>query len=440
MQRDIENDLRDWKNQPDRMPLLLRGARQVGKTFVIKKFAESHFENCVTINFELSPEMARCFDDLAPKTILTNIALVTQQVINPGKTLLFLDEIQECPNAIRALRYFKEQMPALHVIGAGSLLDFTLNQADFRMPVGRVQFLFLKPLSFKEYLTALGRRELRQWIEQIDTKFSIQEVVHQQLLKLVREYMVLGGMPAVLQHWITTHDIESSQRIQTHLLNTYRLDFGKYASKTEYKSLQRLFDKLPRCIAENIKYVNLDGEMRSRDVKHALDIFQFAGLIYPIYHSAASGLPLAAQINEKKFKLLLLDIGLLTRANQLGFADLFNQDILLINRGIMAEQFVGQECLAYAPRYDQDALYYWRREERSSQAEVDFLTTAGSKIVPIEVKSGTTGRLKSLKLFMAEKNVVIGVRISQHLPSFHDNILSLPIYMVGEIGRLVTTF
>lgn len=437
MERDIEKDLVYWKNQANRMPLLLRGARQVGKTFVVEKFGAQHFENTVTINFEWQKEFISSFRDLDPVNIINNIQLITGQAIVPGRTLLFLDEIQDCPNAILAMRYFKEKLSALHVIGAGSLLDFTLNEAEFRMPVGRVQFLFLKPLSFKEYLTALGFRDLRNLIEEIVITTSIPENVHQQLLKLAREYMILGGMPAVLQSWSATKDIKAAQLIQTSLLNTYRLDFGKYASRTEHKYLQALFDKMPNLIVENFKYVNADPELRSRDIKEALEILQYAGLINIVYHTAASGIPLTAQINEKKFKLLFLDIGLITRAGRLETELLMNNDLLLVNRGILAEQLVGQELLAYSSRFEENALYYWRREERSSNAEVDFVKTVGANIVPIEVKAGTTGRLKSLKLFMGEKHSIVGVRISQLPLNYHDNILSLPIYMIGEIDRLV---
>lgn len=437
MKRDIEKDLLYWKNQTDRMPLLLRGARQVGKTFVVESFGKQHFENVLTINFEWQKEYHASFENLDPINIINNIKLLSGQPIIPGKTLLFLDEIQDCPNAILALRYFKEKLPSLHVIGAGSLLDFTLNDANFRMPVGRVQFLFLKPLSFKEYLTALGLHELRQLIEEISLSEMVPDNVHQKLLKLAREYMILGGMPAVLQSWSSIKDIKEAEIIQTSLLNTYRLDFGKYATKIEYKYLQPIFDKIPSLIAENFKYVNVDPEVRSRDIKHALEILQHAGLINIIYHTAASGIPLTAQINERKFKILFLDVGLITRAGRLESELLLNNDLLLINRGVMAEQFVGQELLAYSSRFEERVLYYWRREERSSNAEVDFIKTVGSNIIPIEVKAGTTGWLKSLKLFMHEKKSMIGIRISQLPLSLHDNILSLPIYMVGEVDRLI---
>lgn len=437
MQRDIEQDLLNWQQRENRLPLLLRGARQVGKSYIIEKFGRTHFRQMLTVNFELHPELIPCFNTLEPAEILKNLTLLTRQSIKPGEDLLFLDEIQDCPNAIRSMRYFKEKLPGLHVIGAGSLLEFTLNDSQFRMPVGRIESLYLKPLSFGEYLTAAGYKDLRSYLQQITLPATIPDHLHQQLLKLVQEYIILGGMPAVLNDYLISGDIHQCQITQTALLNTYRLDFGKYASHAGHKYLQRLFEKAPGLIAEQFKYSKVDGDMRSRDIKTALALLQNAGLIYPIYATTASGLPLISLINEKKFKLLFLDVGLVMRATRLEAALLLNEDILLVNRGKIAEQFVGQELLAYAPRTEEASVYFWNREKRSSTAEIDFVTTVNGQIIPIEVKAATTGKLKSLRLFMQEKNIPIGVRISQHPFGFYDGILSLPLYMISEMDRIL---
>lgn len=437
MYRDIERNLLQWKNKQDRMPLLLRGARQVGKTFVIEKFGKEHFGEVVAINFELQPEMARCFDNLDPTEIINAIFLATGQNITSKKTLLFLDEIQDCPNAIRSLRYFKEKCPQLHVIGAGSLLEFILNDAHFRMPVGRVQSLYLKPLSFKEFLVSSNHRQLREFIEQINIDTKIPTVVHEKLLKLLREYMILGGMPPVLKKYFSTQSIAECQEMQTILLNTYRQDFGKYAKKTDHRYLQRLYEKIPGLVGENFKYSKVDPDMRSRDIKDALYMLHNAGIIYPVYCTAASGVPLISFVNEKKFKILFLDIGLITRAGKLNTEILFNKDILLADRGMLAEQFVGQELLAYESPFDESNLYFWSREQRSSMAEVDFVTTVDAKIIPIEVKAGTTGRLKSLHLFMEEKKSHCGIRLSQHTMSRINAVISLPLYLTSEMSRIV---
>lgn len=436
MHRDIEQELLRWKNQKHPMPILLRGARQVGKTFVVEKFAREHFKYIVSINFELHPEMNQCFKNLEPDEILKSIFLLTGQKIESQTTLLFLDEIQTCPNAILALRYFKEKMPALHVIAAGSLLEFTLNSDDFRMPVGRIQSIYLKPFSFKEFLSASGNQQLREWIEKIDLTSEIPEIIHAKLLKLVRDYIVLGGMPAVLQRYFTDQDYIECQNIQTALLNTYRNDFGKYAKKTDHRYLQALFEKIPGLVCDDFKYSKVDPDMRSRDIKEALNMLKNAGLIYPVYCTSASGVPLISLINEKKFKLLFLDTGLVTRAGKMNVELLLNEDLMLINRGKTAEQFVGQELLSYDSYRDEAAVYFWSREERGSMAELDFVTTVDANIIPIEVKAGVTGRLKSLKMFMEEKKVKLGVHISQQPLSYTENVLSLPLYMIGELSRM----
>lgn len=437
MNRDIEKDLIAWKNYENRLPLLVRGARQVGKTYVIEKFGRDHFERVFTINFELQPELVTCFSSLDPQKILTCLTLMTGETIKPGKTLLFLDEIQECPNAIKALRYFKEKLPALHVIGAGSLLEFTLNDANFRMPVGRIQSLYLRPLSFKEYLCAAGSKPLRDFLEQINDHSLIEESIHQKLLAMLREYLILGGMPAVLQEYFSSQDMYQCQQIQTALLNTYRHDFGKYATLSDHKYLQRLYEKVPALVAQHFKYVSVDSEMRSRDIKSALEMLRHAGLVHLVYANSASGVPLSSLINEKKFKLLFLDVGLIVRSGKFNAELLLSEDLLLVNRGAIAEQFVGQELLAYMPSFEDSNLYFWCRDKKSAMAEVDFVTAVDAKIVPIEVKSGNTGRLKSLQIFLEEKESSLGVRVSQLPLGVKGKILSLPLYMVSELPRLV---
>lgn len=437
MYRTIKQHLVTWKNQTQHLPLLVRGARQVGKSFAVEEFAKTNFDNCITVNFEYSPEFIPLFDTLNPEKIVNAISAMTGQQIIPEKSLLFLDEIQECPMAIKALRYFKENMPALHVIGAGSLLEFVLNDGDFRMPVGRVQFIYLKPLSFQEFLIASGKKSLHDYLSAITLKDTIPEAIHQQLLKLVREYMILGGMPAVVQDYLENNSFLTAQNLQTVLLSTYRKDFGKYAARTDYKGLEKLFERAPSLVGQQFKYTKVAADMRSRDLKNALEKLRHAGLIATIYATSASRLPLNASIDESKFKLLFLDIGLVKRATNLSPEALLKEDLLLINRGAMAEQFVGQELLAYSSPLVDAELFYWARDKKGSEAEVDFVFNVDAEIFPIEVKSGTTGRLKSMRLFMKEKDCKIGVKVSSQPLSFYDDILSLPIYMIAELPRLL---
>lgn len=438
MQRELLSDLQAWQMKEQHLPILLRGARQVGKTYLIKQFGKLCFNNTVNINFEESPDYISCFATLTPKEILNKIEVVSQKDITPGKTLLFLDEIQVCPNAIMALRYFKEQLPGLHVIGAGSLLEFALREQGMKMPVGRVQYLYLKQLSFHEYLNVTGNNKLVDFLKNATLKEEIPDAVHNKALKLVREYMTIGGMPMVVDNYLNNQSLRECQQYQTILLRTYSDDFAKYAATPRLRYLQQVYNQTPGLVGQQIKYVNIAPDMDSRYLKDAIFDLQKAGVIFPIFSTSASGLPLITHINHKKFKLLFLDVGLLTRATKLDMELLFNnQDLLLLNRGIIAEQFVGQELVAYQDPYDEPQLYYWSREEKNSSAEVDYVINVDSQIVPIEVKSGKTGSLKSLHIVMREKNLPVGVKISSQKLSMNQNILSIPLYMIAELSRLV---
>jgi predicted AAA+ superfamily ATPase len=437
VKRDIEHQLKAWKDQPNRLPLLIRGPRQVGKTYVVEQFGNEFFENVVLVNFELYPRMKQCFESLDPKEIINKLRLMSDLDIEPGRTLLFLDEIQECPHAIMSLRYFKEKMPELHVIGAGSLLEFALREEDFRMPVGRVQFVYLGPFSFGEFLGALNRDQLRGYLGKIKFTDQVDPALHGQLLDLLRKYFILGGMPAVLQEYLTTGNLKACQNIQSGILETYRNDFGKYAKKVQHKYLQRFFESAPRLVGQGFKYAHVDPQVKSRELKQALELLVLAGLIHPVYVTSASGLPLGFQVRKQKFKIIFLDVGLAQNACGLRAEINFNKDLLQINAGSVAEQFVGQELRAYGDAYTRQNLYFWARNKKGSMAEIDFVVNVGSRILPLEVKAGKTGTLKSLKLFLKEKKAPFGIRVSENPLSYHDDVLSIPLYMLEQISRMV---
>lgn len=437
MRRALELDLVAWMNNPSRLPLLVRGARQVGKTYIIERFGQDHFANTLTINFDFNPKFADCFLQMDPQIIIRDLGAITNTPIIPGKTLLFLDEIQECPAAIKALRYFKERLPELHIIGAGSLLEFTLNDVQFRMPVGRIQSMYLKPLSFLEFLTGYNRTQLVEILGNVTLEDPPSIAIHDELLALVKLYMALGGMPAVINTYLESTDLLKCQQLQTTLLTNYRYDFTKYATTSQYKYLQAVFNSAAGLIAQDFKYADVNKEMRSRDIKEALNSLVDAGLLHIVYSSNANGLPLASLVNARKFKILLLDVGLAQCALGLSREIVLAKDILLVNRGALVEQFVGQELLAYQDVILSPQLYYWQRDKKGSQAEVDFIIVLGTDIIPVEVKSGVTGRLKSLQMFMSEKNSMLGICISQKPLSFEKNILNVPFYLIKEIPRLV---
>lgn len=438
MERSLLNELHQWKEKKERLPLLIRGARQVGKSYLVESFGRSAFEFFAVVNFELRPEYASCFQTLEPAEILPQLEGICKTRIIPGRTLLFLDEIQNCPRAIMALRYFKEKLPDLHVIGAGSLLEFTIEDEKFSFPVGRVQSLYLRPLSFQEFLKAKGEEKLIEPLQKATFANPLGEGIHDYLLKLVKLYFFIGGMPAAIDTFLKENSLVECQRIHETVLGNYRNDFGKYASKAQHKYLQRLFEKAPRIVGHHFKFSKIDPEMRSRELKIALEQLSFAGLIQQVHTTSASGLPLKAQMKENKFKLLFLDIGLLQSNLQTDAQEILNGDLLQINSGILAEQFVGQEFLAYADPYRKEELFFWEREQSSSSAEIDYILSIGGRLIPVEVKAGLAGKLKSLHAFMKEKDSSLGIQISQAPLTFQDRLLSLPLYMIDQIPRLLT--
>lgn len=437
MNRDLGlKTLPKWKTSIDRKPLLIRGARQVGKTYLIRSFGREHFQKTIEVNFELQPELKDVFKTLDPVIIIKSLSLVLNISIETGQTLLFLDEIQECPQAIMALRYFYENRPDLHVIGAGSLLEFCLSDKNFKMPVGRVQYAYLQPLSFEEFLSALGENLLRQALQEMTLENPFAEVVHEKLLKLFREYTRIGGMPAVLNHYLADRPGNDYQEQQTLLLQTYRSDFGKYAkSQFQTSCLQKVFLTAPRMVGDRYKFSEVDRDTSSRDLKEALFLLEKAGVLYRVLSTSSHGLPF--QTNENKFKIIFLDVGLMQRACGLDKEIAMSDDFMAINAGAVAEQIVGQELLAYSNPLEDRSLHFWVRDKKSSQAEVDFLISCGSKIIPIEVKAGSTGSLKSLRIFLEENQSPFAVRFSTHPLSFHDKVLSMPLYAINQTKRMI---
>lgn len=419
------------------MPLLLRGARQVGKTFIIEKFGLAEFESFVSVNFESQPEAAACFETLDPEQILIRLEKILKKTIIPGKTLLFLDEIQACPKAILSMRYFKEKLPKLHLIGAGSLLEFTLMEGKFSFPVGRIQFLYLRPLSFYEFALALGKSSYLNEVASSNLMNRCSSVIHDEMIKLVRLYFLVGGMPAAVSAYCTNHSFADCSSIQDILISTYRADFSKYASEAEQKYLRVLFDSLPQILGEQVKYSKIDPNIRAREFKSALNLLEWAGLIKSIHASSGAGMPLAAQIKRAHFKTLFLDIGLAERALQIEPEVFLTKELTQINKGALAEQFVGQELIANSnPRHD-ELLFFWQREKKGSEAEVDYLAVIKGQVFPVEVKAGKRGKLKSLHQFMEEKKSPIGICISEKALSRENDIISIPFYMINQLEKIV---
>ena len=441
MKRDIDDTLKTWKTEAHRYPLLVRGARQVGKTYSIKQFGENEFDNLVEVNFEQKPQYLTCFESLEPKKIVETLSVLTKSDIIPGKTLLFLDEIQECPKAISALRYFYEQMPDLHVIGAGSLLEFVMSQESFKMPVGRVQYIYMKPLSFLEFLDNVGESRTRNVIETFSWDNLPSPSIHKHLLSLIKKYAVIGGMPAIVSEYISSSSLEKCFQIQTIIIQTYRDDFGKYSSKVKYKYLEKIFFAVPKMVGNKFKYSHVDNNLQSRDLKEALELLEKAGVVYRIKQTSGNGLPLEANAKERHFKTVFVDIGLMQNICGLS-SDLLispDEDFIKVNEGAIAEQFTAQELLAYRDVYLAPSLYYWAREARISNAEIDYLIPCDSSVLPIEVKAGKTGTLRSMHIFLEQYSLSAGVRISQHYFNRSLPIFSFPFYAIKRIPYLMKT-
>lgn len=413
------------------MPLIVRGARQVGKTFIVEAFGQEEFKNTVTINFESTPLYQRCFETLEPRSIINQIELMVGRQIIAGETLLFFDEIQQCPRALQSLRYFKEQMPSLHIIAAGSLLEFAIRDENFSFPVGRVQFAKLFPLSFEEFLDACGENVLRNKLSLFSFSNPPPPSIHEYLLQKVKEYFIVGGMPAVVQTYVKSRSYLEARYIQKSLWDSYEADFGKYAKKTQHRHLKKIFIEGPKLIGDHFKYSRIDPELPNpaREMKQAIEELKLAGLLHPITATSAGSLPLSSGLKQNIFKLLFLDIGLVGQAMNVDIQDPG------VMTGPLAEQFVGQEFLAYHDPYLDTPLFFWSRE--SSTAEVDYVLASKGLIFPIEVKAGKTGKLKSLHLFIKEKKSLFGIKISQEPLVIDKDVLSIPFYLVSHLTRLI---
>lgn len=431
MYRQILEELKKWHHKVNRKPIILRGARQVGKTTVIRQLGED-FDNFIEINFEESPELATFFDgNLNPDEIITNLQNYLNVRIENGRTLLFFDEIQACSRALLSLRYFFEKRPELHILAAGSLIDFELESISF--PVGRVDFYYLYPLNFIEFLYALGKEKL---VQNSVHQTQYPQAIHKQLLSLLRDYTIIGGMPQVVKEYIESGDLVECQNIQSSIIETFQADFPKYAKKNRIKYLSTVFNAIPLQLGRKLKYTNISNLYKARELGSAFELLEKAGLVIPVYHTSANGLPLEYEKNFKKFKAIFFDIGLALRILHVPIKELFlNDDITLINEGGLAEQFVGQELLAYSSCREKGHLYYWHREAKSSNAEIDYVIESDGKVLPIEVKSGLKGKIKSLQIFINEKTPELCYCFTRNQFRETDGIRFAPLYSISELNK-----
>ena len=430
--RKIDNELISWSKERNHKPLLLRGARQVGKSSSVRKLAE-HFTCFVEVNFEKNSKVHSYFEgDFNVRDICDKISVQFKQPIVPNKTLLFFDEIQACPRAISALRFFYEDYPELHVIAAGSLLEFALETLP-SFGVGRIESMFMYPFSFPEFMTACGEELLWQKVCESSPSRPLFHTFHDTCVELLKKFLVVGGMPAVVAKYVQNRDTLSAQKELSVLINSLKSDFTKYSQRMHELRISTAFEAIAQQAGGKFNYAKV-GQFTIHQIKDSIEMLQKAGLVISVVHTSATGLPLGAQINPKKQKFLLLDTGIFQRLLGLEIADLlFSNDFSLINKGFIAEQMVGLELLKSSPCYEQMPLYYWHRESAKSTAEVDYIIQQGEKIIPVEVKSGTSGKMQSLYLFIKEKQAEYGIRTSLENFTQYDKIKVYPLYAAGTI-------
>ncbi len=430
MKRFIEDILIKWKDEKGRKPLILSGARQVGKSYVIEQNFARQFEQLLSINFEKQPEFHSCFESgYDPAKILRRIEALAGQRLTIGKTLLFFDEVQFCPEAIISLRYFFEEMPDLHIIAAGSLLEFTIEKIS--IPVGRVTFRHLGPMSFEEFLHNSGNQILLEEIREHPVSMPFPEALHNRAISLLKEYLAIGGMPQVVASYIEHQDYLRCQELLADLLESYLKDFPKYSSKySDLKYIDTVFSRVPHLVGNQFKFVQISRDIQSKYLRSGLDLLDKADLVNFIYKT--SGIPLGANYNPQRFKLLFIDIGLMQRACDLNIARWITDSYNLINAGPVSEQFVGQEICANT-NFKREKLYYWARDKSGSSAEVDYIIEHLSGVTPVEVKAGTSGRLKSMQLLLkTNPDISEGVKVSLDNFEKGNNIQSIPLYAFGS--------
>ncbi len=445
MNRNAERYLSDWQSRPSRKPLVLRGARQVGKTWLVDHWGERSFKSVLKIDLERERDLHGLFAQPDPRRLLEELPLLKGRPVVPGETLLFLDEVQACPAALAMLRYFLELTPDLHVIAAGSLLDFALRDFKHSLPVGRIEFLHLHPLSFEEFLEAVEGAPLVEYLHRLRLGQVPSEALERKYLEALRRYFFVGGMPEAVRAYAERRDLLEVQRIQAALVQTVQEDFAKYGPRRLQDLTRLVYRYVPGNVGRKLKYANISREERAASLRDALEWLTQSRLVQLAYHTAANGLPLGAEQDERHFKPFFLDVGLVNRLCGLDLVGA--EELIAVNEGALAEQFIAQQLLCAAPPFEAPQLFYWAREARNASAEVDFVISRHQDILPIKVKAGKTGTLRSLFQFLREKGRSRAVRFHLRPPVLEEpslpggeprtaQLLSLPLYLAGQLSRL----
>lgn len=454
MHRKQLKSIEKWYASAQRKPLVVRGARQVGKSTLLQLFASQQGVPLASVNLERHPGLREVFASQDPARILDAVEALPGISPIAANHVLFLDEIQAVPQALAALRYFHEERPDLAVVAAGSLLEFALGDTRLSMPVGRIDYLHMGPMTFSEFLLALDESKLATVVTTWEPGREISGVAHQRLLDLLRVYCNVGGMPEAVKRYADTRSLAAASEVHTGIIQTYRDDFPKYVGTRSLARIQHVFNFAARNVGQKVKYAQFSSDDKSATIKTDIELLCMARVLHKVQHSHCNGLPLQAEVEEKIYKLLFLDVGLMNAICGLDWqrSGTINET-RFVNEGPNAEQFIGQhllELLAHSPNRD---LTYWLREGRSNNAELDYVIALNGRIVPVEVKAGASGSLRSLMQFVAEKQLRHAIRFDASLPSTQEvastirrgngteqlqfELTSLPLYLVERLPVVV---
>ena len=457
--RYIDSYLSEWASRETHKPLLLRGARQVGKSTAVRHLAE-RFESYVEINFEKQASYIPLFQvkDIDVKAIVSQIAAMAGKRIVPGKTLLFLDEVQACPESIMSLWFFKEDLPELHVVAAGSLLEFALEDLP-SFGVGRIHSMFMFPMTFDEFLIANGEQLLIEARNSASSSQPLPQPLYEKLVGLTRTFMLVGGMPEAVAKWVETHDYLACQEIQDDIVVTYEDDFPKYRKKIDPTLLRNTMRSVAVQATKKFVCSAVEGSYKAAEVKKALDMLTKAGIVIPVTHTDGNGLPLGSEADKSYQKMLLLDTGLMLRLLNMTTGDIseLTEQILtsdvtdLVNKGPMAEMLAGLELLHYRTPNIRHEIYYWQRQAKNSQAEVDYLSSYRQTVLPIEVKAEKQGGMKSLWIFLRERKLTNAIRCSLENFGAFDyqdpeisgavrHVQICPLYAISQMDSVLKAF
>lgn len=433
IKREVMDALLEWKQRPERKPLIIQGARQIGKTWIMQKFGEEHFEYVAYFNFDASDELCREFENTKnPERLIDILRLYTQYPIEPGRTLIVFDEIQQSNRALNSLKYFCEKAPEYHIIAAGSLLGVSLSQGD-SFPVGKVEFLRMFPVSFREFLQS-DAPQMYEYIENMSEIAPLPEIVMGRVGEAYRRYMVCGGMPAAAKAMLEKNSVQEIENIQKYILTAYALDFSKHAPGKDIPRIAAVWNSIPSQLSkENRKFVYklVKPGARAREYEDALLWLEHAGMIYRVFCSSKPGLPLCAYDDLSAFKIYMCDSGLLRAMSHLPIEVFWSENVLYKEfKGALAENMVLQ---ALVNQFDVQPRY-WTSD---ATAEVDFLLQKDASIIPVEVKSGTRTGGKSLGIYIDRFNSNLALRFSMNNLKRDGAIINIPLFLADWTDKLL---